>query len=365
MTNRKAVAIFFAAAAVTSILVGAAQAQPASIYLDPAGRYTLSIPSSWTMKKGFYGYTFRMGSAELRLATSKPTDPQEALLDYASRTGREWKEVFSGEGKIAGQRSVFSIWSGPNPAGVKGIKKMTVVRAEGQTYAFLTTAEDRDWPVVQPSVEAIEQSFQLRGGAEAGETPRDLWDTLVGERRAAASASAPDLRDDLVTAPPAGPVQSPGASAGAESYYSDPKGRFRIGIPRGWTASEGGGGVSIWRGETYVTVVLLDGPPGPRLLATFSQQFAKQWQNFRQVRTGSSTLGGMPGEFGIFAGTNPRGVPAVLRIVTAGGSRGGFILTMSVPQNEWESLKTDLQQMEQSFSAGGGSGAGPGGADVW
>jgi hypothetical protein len=399
--------LLFAAGVLPIVSVVDAQAPTADKYVDPAGRYTLSIPPGWTVQKGFYGYTFRMASAELRPTTSRQTDIGEAMLDFASETGRGWKEVRRGEGKIVGQRSLYQVWSGMTAEGVRAVKRMTVVKAGGQVYAFLTTAEEKDWPAVGPSAEAIEQSFQLQGGVAAArsgspaspaggtpartdsrpapvgrtpvrtdsppatvETSRDLWDTLIGERRE--SASARDLKDDLALGPagtspppvpprPPVPARTPATSPppatppGGASTFSDSKGRFRIGVPRGWTANEGGGGATIWRGEMYVTVVPLDGPPAPGLLATFSQQVSKQWQNFRQIEAGPWTLGGMPGEFGMYAGTNPRGVLALLRIVTAGAAGGGLILMMSVPQSEWESSKAELKQMEESISTGAGA----------
>jgi hypothetical protein len=88
------------------------------------------------------------------------------------------------------------------------------------------------------------------------------------------------------------------------------------------------------------------------IMARLSQQVAQQWQDFHQIQSGPWPMGGLPGEFGLYSGMNPKGVPALLRLVAAGGSGRAFVILMSVLQNEWEANKTDLQHIEESFSAG-------------
>ena len=62
----------------------------------------------------------------------------------------------------------------------------------------------------------------------------------------------------------------------------------------------------------------------------------------------------MQGEFGIYAGTNPKVVSSVLKIVAAGeGGRTSVIMIMRAPQHEWQVSRSDLAQIEQSLSAGG------------
>jgi membrane-associated protease RseP (regulator of RpoE activity) len=150
-------------------------------------------------------------------------------------------------------------------------------------------------------------------------------------------ADRPLFEDDQ---PPAG---------AAASMYRDPQGRFQISVPPGWTADMAGDGARISRGSAYANVLVAGGASSPSaLVQQIAQQVGTQWKNFQMVQNGQWNLGGLPAEFRVYTGTNPKGLPALLRIVAT----SGFVLLMSVPQNDWEALKADLRQIEAGFSTG-------------
>jgi len=131
-------------------------------------------------------------------------------------------------------------------------------------------------------------------------TTRDLWDELTQDRRGS------------------GPVT---ANAGV---YRHPGGEFQVVVPAGWQAEQAERGANVSRGECYVMISPLAGPPPRGFLESIARQFGQQWRDLRTIDTGAWTLAGMPGQYGMYTGTNPKGVAAVLRIVVAGaGGRGG------------------------------------------
>jgi len=144
------------------------------------------------------------------------------------------------------------------------------------------------------------------------------------------------------------------AATGAGSLYRDPKHRFQVSVPAGWSAADTGDMLRISRGEAYGNVIVMDRPQPTRELAEgLAKQIGGQWRGFQQLQQGESHLGGLRAHFVVCAGTNPKGVPALLKVVVGASPTRTYVLMLSAPQAEFASAQPGLDQIEQSFSAGG------------
>jgi hypothetical protein len=138
------------------------------------------------------------------------------------------------------------------------------------------------------------------------------------------------------------------------SIYSDPQRRFHVRVPVGWRASASENGAALSRGSGFVNVLVVDGErPGRDLVAALTGQVGQQWRDFQQLQTGGSTLAGLRADYAVSVGTNPKGIPALLKVIATTGQGRTFALMVSAPQAEFESVKADLTQIERSFSLGG------------
>ena len=312
------------------------EAAGASTYRDPQGRFSVTIPDDWTAESWRLGVMFKYGKALMNLTThSEKIEPEVMARIQVKLATEGWKDVRSSgasAGMIAGNPAATIAVLG-NTASGASFYRFTCFNLGQQTYIFRTSAPPPEYPALQSVIERIERSFRA-GTAQPA--------TLPPVAKKAAPAPEPAL-----VLPPSLPEPEPAGAAA--STYRDPQGRFQISVPPGWTADMAGDGARISRGSSYANVLVAGGASSPSaLLQQIAQQVGAQWKNFRMVQNGQWNLGGLPAEFGVYTGTNPKGSPALLRIVAT----SGFVLLMSVPQNDWEALKADLRQIESGFSTG-------------
>ena len=146
------------------------------------------------------------------------------------------------------------------------------------------------------------------------------------------------------------------AQPGSEVLYRNPHGRFAVAVPPGWQREDhGDDGVKLSRQNTSCEVTHLRGAAsGPAIVSQVVGQVSAQWQNFNLVDEGEAMLAGRSGAFAVGVGTNPRGVPAVFRIIAAGTGADVLTVLISSPQSEFASLKGELTRIEQSLTFGTG-----------
>jgi hypothetical protein len=133
--------------------------------------------------------------------------------------------------------------------------------------------------------------------------------------------------------------------------YSDPRGRFSLNPPGGWTMTQlNEDAVHFSQGNAYVTVMVFPGGMDPTAaIENVALQAGKQWGGFSQAGKGHVSVGGQPGVYAVFSGNNPRGIPSFLVLTAAGRADHTFFLMMSVPQAEYERAKVAFDQFQQGL----------------
>lgn len=132
--------------------------------------------------------------------------------------------------------------------------------------------------------------------------------------------------------------------------YRDPGGRFTVPIPTGWTATPAGESVMLTAGGAYTLVTVVDS----RRVAEFTDQFGRQWSQYKRIQTGAATLGGRNGAFALYSGTNPKGVDAMVKALSAPSGNTAHLVVFSCPVAEWEQKKAAMETIERGFAFGAG-----------
>ncbi|MCX6627841.1 MAG: hypothetical protein NTW28_09455 [Candidatus Solibacter sp.] len=135
--------------------------------------------------------------------------------------------------------------------------------------------------------------------------------------------------------------------------YRDPAGRFSVPVPPGWTAAAAGEMTMLTSGATYGLVGVVEGGGAdPRRVANFTDQFGRQWQQYKRLQNGNARLGGSNGAFALYSGVNPKGVEAVVKALSAPSGTAAYVLIFSCPLTGWESKKPGMDAIERGFAFG-------------
>ncbi len=150
-----------------------------------------------------------------------------------------------------------------------------------------------------------------------------------------------------------------------QDLFRDPAGRFTLMVPSGWRATPQGGGVVITNGNVMAMFSPFSGVrSGNDVVAALNAQYGAQWRDLRTMDQGTFSVAGRPTAYAVYSGTNPRGVPSILRLAGLTDSRDGYAIVMSAPQSEFNAASQTLQALEQSFTLADAGGAGPAPAPV-
>lgn len=134
------------------------------------------------------------------------------------------------------------------------------------------------------------------------------------------------------------------------SDYADPDGFYRLDVPEGWTLTSQANGISLTRGAAYASLIRMQGRGTPASLREFfAGRIGSQWRQFDGASAGDAGFGGRSGVFGWYTGINPRGVEAVLKIVTTTDNEFGYAMLISAPRQEFGAVKGDLERIEAGF----------------
>ena len=137
--------------------------------------------------------------------------------------------------------------------------------------------------------------------------------------------------------------------------HRDPGGRFSVPIPTGWTATPAGESVVLTAGGAYTLITVIEGGGAePRRVAQFTDQFGRQWTEYKRIQTGAATLGGRTGAFALYSGKNPKGVDAIVKAISAPAGSAAHVVVFSCPVAEWDQRKAAMETIERGFAFGAG-----------
>jgi hypothetical protein len=147
----------------------------------------------------------------------------------------------------------------------------------------------------------------------------------------------------------------------ADSTWRDPKGRFTITVPAGWTQTQGEGFFKLDRGSASALVLAIDDFQSPKdTVANILEEIGKRWRSFKQQDGEEVKFGAQPGFSAGGFGFNPSGVQAFVIVYAAARGSEGFAMIVSAPTAEIQSINPDLQKIIEGFVLeSGGAGVQP------
>lgn len=145
-------------------------AQAQSIYSDPAGRYTLQVPSGWKVEPQGGGVSLLKGPAYASVLTAggrgAPKGMVEALAQRVSSQWQRFTGTSSGDAQFGGKPGAYAWFTGVNPRGTEAVLKI-VATVDGETgYVLMISAPRSDFATYKGDLEQIEASFRVTGGRQ-------------------------------------------------------------------------------------------------------------------------------------------------------------------------------------------------------
>jgi hypothetical protein len=171
----------------------AAFAASAQTYADPQKRFVLDVPAGWTSQPGADVLVIVHGGAYMLIANGTSETPDALATRLSTQFAGQWtkfQQLKRGTATLSGQSASFVFDSGVNPKGVPSFLKVTVITSQGQTFALIASAPEKEFPALKPAFDQVEQSFEIQ--------PR----TILMRRPVAAPEPVQTVR---ATQPPAAP----------------------------------------------------------------------------------------------------------------------------------------------------------------
>ena len=146
-----------------------------------------------------------------------------------------------------------------------------------------------------------------------------------------------------------------GQKAPEAQAYRDPKGRFRLTPPPGWTATAfpADQGVAFASGNAAISVLCFDGSGTvEQLLEAITGNLRGQWKGYQELKRGRRDVGGSQAPVIAFAGTNPKGMQAVGQVTAVVTPGRGFVFVLTVPADQAATIEPEWDAVLKSFAAG-------------
>jgi hypothetical protein len=144
-------------------------------------------------------------------------------------------------------------------------------------------------------------------------------------------------------------------AAWGQQNYSDPRGRFTVKVPAGWTTTPmNTDAVMFGSGNAFASVMIFPGADAAGMLRSISQQYGTQWKNFAEARRGDTRFAGHTGPYITFSGVSPKGLDSYLQMLAVTDGASVYMLTSSAPKAEYGKARTGFEQIEQSFAIAAG-----------
>jgi hypothetical protein len=372
------------------------QAHAQTLYKDPAGAFTVLVPAGWQTQREpgspMVSIVNEKSQASVSMGiipgsgTNTPTADQELekIQSQFPQNCPQAKIKQRGPTTLGGMSGAFLLVNCSNSQGGLEVMKFAVASKPGLLVVLNSASPAANYDAVLPAFNSVEHSLKLLTGAAAqapaapapGGNSRQLAALEKACTTGALSKNECDQRRAQLTAPsqpaepspapaqahPAEPSRAPAqASAPANSgsgMYRDPQGRYSLAVPAGWAvtppADAGSGNVQLSFGPSWAMVLLSGGSQPRDVNHQMTQQIQAQYTGFRLLNEGDLQVNGHPAHGSNATGTNPKGVPVSVLIVSINAGSGHFLTVVSsAPNDQAKNINDTVMQMAQSIRFAG------------
>jgi hypothetical protein len=147
-----------------SLLAVSLPASGESVYWDPDGYYTLSVPAGWNVETQSGGVSLVRGLASASFLKMKGQGTPESLVAFISDQVTSQADLVatgSGHCQFGGRAGFCAGFEGVAPKGWDEIMKIVSTTDSEYGYAMIATVPTSDFEDVKADLEQIEKGFRL------------------------------------------------------------------------------------------------------------------------------------------------------------------------------------------------------------
>jgi hypothetical protein len=135
------------------------------------------------------------------------------------------------------------------------------------------------------------------------------------------------------------------------AIYNDPQNRFRVAVPREWTAVPAGDTVQLVRGNAFANVLITRANgDADTIISTIAGELGQGWLGFQRGQSARIQWASHPAAVAVYSGVNPTGVRVVLKFNAAIVGERAYVLVMAAPQQEIPAINAGFIEIENSFT---------------
>jgi hypothetical protein len=378
-----------AACAMIAFSAGALQAQTGkNVYKDPSGAYSVAVPSGWEAQpqQGSPMVTIVNAKTKISVTTGVMKGPEantptaqselEGIQKQFPQSCPQAKIEQQGKQTLAGIPGEYMVVHCVTQSGPETMKFIAATRPG--TVALLIAASPGVAYLKElvPMME-ISSSLKVLGGTAnaqgqgrgmgrgQGSAPSSQptggvsgdQDPTVGQgmgvpapmHASGQSAVQPGLQPVA-----AGSFPEPGGQD--SGVYHDPRGRYSLAVPPGWTAKNdaASGTLQLASGQTWATVTTGSGATPADANSQITSQIQAQYKEFQILNQGDFQNNGHAAHGANATGINPKGVRVSVLVMTIAASGNNYLaIISSAPSDQAQQINGVIMQMVHSVRFGG------------
>ncbi len=309
---------------------------------------------------------------------------KDILAGYEKGLGPQcqgFRALQRAETTLAGAPGSYLQFACNDPRAGSMTLSVTIATSKGDVLFFNTGGPAAEYAAAKTAFDAMAKSFRLNAG---NSTPATAAPTAPGksagnpqqlaalQKACAAGVFTPEEcaakrkmlagggnpANDYVDYASAAP-QAPAQTGGSSQVYRDPRGRFSVSVPPGWTAAPqgqgGDDGVQISQGSSWAILSPFSGAKQPGdVVNSLYGQFQQQYKNLKMVDHQPFQLGAHDAAYAMFTGVNPKGVEVSFVISGIHASGANYLAMISnTPVAEAEKVSQLFRDMSLSIRFAG------------
>jgi hypothetical protein len=361
-----------------------------NVYKDPSGAYSVIVPAGWEAQpqQGSPMVTIVNAKTKISVTTGVMKGPEantpsaqselEGIQKQFPQSCPQAKIDQQGKQTLAGIPGEYMVVHCVTQGGPETMKFIAATRPG--TVALLIAASPGVAYLKElvPMME-ISSSLKILGGTANAQGQRREMGRGQGSAPGSQPTAAGGLSGDQDPTVGQGmgvpaPMHASGQSAiqpglqpvaagsfpepgGQDSgVYHDPRGRYSLAVPPGWTAKNdpASGTLQLASGQTWATVTTGSGATPADANSQITSQIQAQYKEFQILNQGDFQNNGHAAHGANATGINPKGVRVSVLVMTIAASGNNYLaIISSAPSDQAQQINGVIMQMVHSVRFGG------------
>ena len=312
-----------------------------SLYKDPAGAFTVSVPANWEAQREagspLVSFVNAKNQASISMGvihgdkaiTPTPDKELEMIQGQFSQNCPQAKIQKRGPTTLGGLNGAFLLVNCTNANGGLEVMKFAVASKPGLLLVLNSASPEPNYAALLPAFNSMEQSLRLLKGASAQADPSPA---------------------------PAGHVNASAPMQSGSGIYRDPQGRYQLTVAEGWSAEPqaGSGALQLTSGPSWAMIMTGSGSVPSDVNHQDTQQIQAQFTGFQLLNEGDLQVNGHPSHGTTATGINPKGERVSVLVLSISAGSGHFLTVISSsPNDQAKTMNAAVMKMAQSIRFAG------------